>query len=85
VANKYIFYNQIRYIVVNNNTGYQLGRERSVSVSHLQFVDDTLILGDKSWVNVRAMRVVLHLFATMSSLNINFHKSELVGVNVNKS
>ena len=42
-------------------------------------------MGEKSLANVRAMRVVLHLFAAMSGLKVNFHKSELVGVNVNMS
>jgi len=73
--------------LINNNlfSGYKVGRERSLSVSHLQFADDTLILGEKSWANGRAMRVVLHLFAAMSRLKINFHKSELVGVNIGRS
>jgi len=31
------------------------------------------------------MRVVLHLFAAMSGFKVNFHKSELVGVNVSQS
>jgi len=31
------------------------------------------------------MRVVLHIFAAMSGLKVNFHKSELVGVNVSRS
>jgi len=66
-------------------SGYKVGTERPVSVSHLQFADDTLILGEKSWANVRAMCVVLHLFATMSGLKVNFHKSELVGINVPQS
>jgi len=51
-------------------------------VSHLQFAYDTLILGEKSWANVR---VILHLFTAMSGLKVNFHKSELVGVNVGRS
>ena len=54
-------------------------------MSHLQFANDTLILGETSWANVRAMRVVLHLFAAMSGLKVNFHKSELVGINVPQS
>jgi hypothetical protein len=50
--------------MVTNNlfSGYMVGRIRPLRMSHLQFADDTLILGDKSWANVRAMRVVLHLF-----------------------
>jgi hypothetical protein len=31
------------------------------------------------------MRAVLHRFAAMSGLKVNFHISELVGVNVNQS
>jgi len=36
--------------VVENNlcTGYGVGTSNSVVVSHLQFADDTLLLGDKS-------------------------------------
>jgi mannosylglycoprotein endo-beta-mannosidase len=51
-------------------------------VSHLQFVDDTLLLGIKSWANVRGLLVVLVLFELMSGLKVNFHKSMLVGVNI---
>jgi len=31
----------------------------SMVVSHLQFADETLLLGVKSWANVRAMRAVI--------------------------
>ena len=72
-------------IIDNIFSGYKVGRDMSLSISHLQFADDTLILGEKSWANVRAMRAVLHLFAAMSRLKVNFHKSELVGVNINQS
>ena len=54
-------------------------------LSHLQFADDTLILGEKSWGNVRTMRVVLILFEALSGLKVNFSKSQLVGVNVSDS
>jgi len=43
-------------------TSYSVGRSDNTSVSHLQFVDDTLLLGGKSWANVRSMKVVLILF-----------------------
>lgn len=62
-----------------------MGRGRSLYVSHRQFADVTLILGEKSWANVRAMLAVLYLLAAMSGLQVNLHKSELVGVNVNRS
>ena len=54
-------------------------------VSHLQFTDDTLLIRNKSWANVRAMRAGLVLFEAMSGLKVNFHKSSLVGVNINAS
>ncbi|XP_024640828.1 uncharacterized protein [Medicago truncatula] len=63
-------------------TGYRVGRENSVVVSHLQFADDTLLIGNKSWANVRALRAGLVLFEAMSGLKVNFHKSSLVGVNI---
>ncbi|CAJ2679133.1 unnamed protein product [Trifolium pratense] len=53
-----------------------------MTVSHLQFADDTLLLGVKSWANVRALRAVLVLFETLSGLKVNFTKSMLVGVNI---
>jgi len=39
--------------MVENNlyTGYEVGTYNSVVVSHLQFADDTLLLGAKSWAN----------------------------------
>jgi len=72
---------------VDNNlyTGYEVGTSNSVVVSHLQFGDDTLLLGTKSWANVRALRAVLTLFAEMSGLKVNFHKSLLVDINIGDS
>jgi hypothetical protein len=73
--------------VVHTNlfTGYTVGLETPTTVPHLQFADDTLLMGVKSWANVRAMRAVLVLFAAVSGLKVNFHKSMLVGVNVAES
>ncbi|CAJ2652040.1 unnamed protein product [Trifolium pratense] len=62
--------------------GYSLGESNPISVSHLQFADDTLLMGAKSWANVRALRALLVLFETMSDLKVNFNKSMLVGVNI---
>jgi hypothetical protein len=73
--------------MVGNNifTGYSVRAQDSTVVSHLQFTDDTLLVGVKSWANVRALRAVLFLFEAMSGLKVNFHKSLLVGVNVSDS
>jgi len=65
--------------------GYSVGSSNPVVVSHLQFADDTLILGEKSWANVRTMWAVLMLFEALSSLEVNFSKSQLVGVIVSDS
>ena len=54
-------------------------------LSHLQFVDDTLLLGVKSWANVRALREILVLFENMSGLKVNYHKGMLVGINIAES
>ena len=66
-------------------TGYRVGGANSVVLSHLQFADDTLLIGDKCWANVRAMRAGFLLFEAMSRVKVNFHKSSLVGVNINAS
>ncbi|GAU39629.1 hypothetical protein TSUD_397170 [Trifolium subterraneum] len=66
-------------------TPYEVGSHNSVRVSHLQFADDTLLVGVKSWANVRALKAVLILFENISGLKVNFHKSMLFGVNVNNS
>ncbi|XP_045830915.1 uncharacterized protein LOC123922217 [Trifolium pratense] len=58
--------------------GYRVGELAQVSVSHLQFADDTLLMGTKSWANVRALRAVLVLFESLSGLRVNFHKSMLL-------
>ncbi|MCI36068.1 RNA-directed DNA polymerase (Reverse transcriptase), partial [Trifolium medium] len=66
-------------------TGYRIGTVSPTDVSHLQFADDTLLLGVKSWANVRTLRGVLVLFEAVSGLKVNFHRSMLVGVNVAES
>ena len=65
--------------------GYQVGCTNRLSISHLQFVDNILILGEKSWANVRSMRAVLTIFEQVSRLKVNFHKSMLIGVNFSDS
>jgi len=65
--------------------GYKVGSNDTTIVSHLQITDDTLILGEKSWANIQAMRAILLLFEALSGLKVNFSKSHLVGVNVANS
>lgn len=71
-------------VVVEANlfTCYSVGRYNPIVISRLQFTDDTLLLGVKSWTNVRALRDVLVLLEAMSKLKINYHKSMLVDINI---
>ena len=73
--------------MVENNlfTGYTVGTVNQVVVSHLQFVDDTMLLGNKRRANVRALREALVIFESMSGLKVNFNKSLLVGINISDS
>jgi len=66
-------------------TGYRVGSSDLTVVSHLQFTDDTLIWGEKSWANIRAIHDVFLLFEKLSGLKVNFSISHLVGVNVANS
>jgi len=66
-------------------TDYKFGAQEGLSVSHLQFADDTLLMGEKSWANVRALRAILVLFESVSGLKVNFHKSMLSGINISDS
>jgi hypothetical protein len=65
--------------------GYDVGRDNTLSLSHLQFADDTLIIGQKSWLNVRSIRAVMLILEQLSRLKVNFQKSMLTGVNVSDS
>jgi mannosylglycoprotein endo-beta-mannosidase len=72
-------------VVSNIFTGYSIGSQDPLYVSHLQFADDTLLLEVKSWASVRALREVLVLFELVSGLKVNFNKSMLVAVNISNS
>jgi len=62
--------------------GYGVGQNDEMRLTHLQFADDTIIIGEKSWQNVRTMRALLLLFEGISGLKVNFNKSMLTGVNI---
>ncbi|MCH80408.1 cytochrome P450 [Trifolium medium] len=66
-------------------TGYSIGSTNPTVVSHLQFADDTLLMGAKSWANVPALQTVLVLFEKVSELKVNFHKSMLAKINIGDS
>jgi len=64
---------------------YGVGTYGEVTIHNLQFADDNLLMGVKSWANIRALKVVLVLFELVSGLKVNFDKSLLYGVNISDS
>ncbi|GJX07756.1 RNA-directed DNA polymerase, eukaryota [Tanacetum coccineum] len=57
----------------------------SIFVSHLFYADDALIIGEWSSDNLGGIINVLKCFYLASGLQINIHKSQLLGVGVPKS
>ncbi|GJS95185.1 RNA-directed DNA polymerase, eukaryota, partial [Tanacetum coccineum] len=57
----------------------------SLSISHLFYADDALIIREWSNDNLRSLTNVLHCFYLASGLRINFHKSQVLGVGVHTS
>jgi hypothetical protein len=72
-----------RAVDLNLFSGFQVGRE-GVVVSHLQYVDDTLYIGEASWENLWAVKAILRGFEMVSGLKVNFWKSNLMGINVSQ-
>ncbi|GKV26314.1 hypothetical protein SLEP1_g35645 [Rubroshorea leprosula] len=53
----------------------------NLSISHLQFADDTVLIRDASLKSIRAFKFLLRWFEIVSGLKINFGKSILYGIN----
>jgi len=66
---------------INILSGLKIGSKK-VYVTFLQYADDTLFFCEESWSNVVSMKAILRGFEIASGLKINFHKSRLVGINV---
>jgi hypothetical protein len=59
--------------VVNNS---------DVLISHLQYADDTIFIGEECVENLWCLKAVLRWFELMSGLKVNFEKSRLFCVNL---
>lgn len=51
-----------------------------MSISHLLFADDNILFCDADLNQVQTLKALLHCFEVVSSLKVNFNKSELVPV-----
>lgn len=49
--------------------------------SHLQYVDDTLIIGEKYYTDIWNIKTNFTLFEIMTCLKVNYHKSLLIRIN----
>ncbi|GKV27596.1 hypothetical protein SLEP1_g36755 [Rubroshorea leprosula] len=63
--------------------GIEIGK-KGLSVSLLQFADDTIIMGRADAENIRMVKDILIWFELMSGLRINFSKSNVFGYNVSE-
>ncbi|GKV26106.1 hypothetical protein SLEP1_g35459 [Rubroshorea leprosula] len=61
--------------------GVDVGND-AVSVTHLQFADDTIFFGEASEQNIRTVKCILRTFEMAAGLKINFGKSQLMGIGV---
>lgn len=52
-----------------------------LSITHLQYADDTLIFCDANMESLKNIKKALILFQLASGLQINFHKSSLICIN----
>lgn len=55
------------------------------NILNLQFADDIVIVDEKSWANIRALKANFVLSEVVSGLNVNFNRSLLIGMNVSSS
>jgi hypothetical protein len=72
-----------RAVELSRFWGFRIGNQGSV-VSHLQYADDTLCIGEPTLENLWALKAILRGFEMVSGLKVNFWKSSLMGVNVSQ-
>jgi len=64
--------------------GVKVGRNKIESCL-LQLANDTLVMCEDSYANVCTIKAILRCFELISDLKINFHKSKLAGINVDRT
>jgi hypothetical protein len=68
-------------VETNRFRGFKVG-SNGVIVSHLQYADDTLCIGEASIENLWTLKAILRAFEMVPGLKVNFWKSCVMGVNV---
>ncbi|GKU98657.1 hypothetical protein SLEP1_g11630 [Rubroshorea leprosula] len=63
--------------------GVKIG-EGELEISHLQFADDTLFMGEATEDNIWTAKCIMRAFELVSGLKINYRKSSLIGVNTDE-
>jgi len=69
---------------INLLQGVKVARP-NVEVCMLQFVDDTLFLCEADYGNVVAIKAILRCYELASGLKLNFRKSKMAGINVERN
>jgi len=64
--------------------GVKVGRAET-ECCMLQFVDDTLFMCEESFSNIFTIKTILRVFELASGLKVNFHKSKLAGIKVERN
>lgn len=72
---------------VNRNLfkGFEVKRGGKVVISHLQYANDTLCIGEATIENLWTLEALLKGFELVLGMKVNFHKSCLMGVNVSST
>lgn len=61
-------------------TGFEVNTDLSFSL--LQCADDTILMGKGYWENLWSIKTIFRSLELVSGLKVNFHKSNLYGLNV---
>ncbi|XP_071688162.1 uncharacterized mitochondrial protein AtMg01250-like [Rutidosis leptorrhynchoides] len=63
--------------------GIEVGNDK-ISISHLQYVDDMIFFGSWSLENINNLMLLLKCFEETSGIKVNYNKSNLFGIGVEK-
>lgn len=71
-----------RAMALKKLVGFKVGKSEEVEVTKLQFVDDTLLMGEATFHNVLTTKCILKCFELALGLKVIFLKSRCVGISV---